>query len=70
MTEISDLRIICGHCRAVFPGPGGLRDIESLEGAIRDGLELTCPSCGQVLHCSSKNTMWRNADGSPGGASR
>jgi len=69
MNEISNVRIRCGHCRAVFASPVAIADIESLESAIAAGLDATCPSCGQVVHCNEKNMMWRNADGSGGGLS-
>lgn len=69
MTAISDVRIRCGHCRAIFACPVAFRDLESLESAIAEGLQATCPSCGQVVNCTMKNMMWRNADGSDGGVS-
>ena len=69
MTEISDVKIRCGHCRAVFPCPIAFRDLESLESAIAAGLQASCPSCGQVVICTRKNMMWRYADGSGGGMS-
>ena len=69
MTEISDVRIRCGHRRATFSSLVPFADLESLESAIKDGLRATCPSCGQVVDCNSKNTMWRYADGSAGGLS-
>ena len=67
MTAISDVRIRCGHCRAVFPCPVDFADLESLESAIAAGLQATCPSCGQVVNCNKENMMWRHADGSGGG---
>jgi len=67
MTAISDVRIRCGHCRAVFPCPVDFAHLESLESAIAAGLQATCPSCGQVVNCNKENMMWRHADGSGGG---
>ena len=67
VTGISDVRIRCGHCRAVFDCPGDFRDLESLLRAVATGLSATCPSCGQAVRCSEKNLMWRYADGSAGG---
>ena len=67
MTKISDVKIRCGHCRAVFTGSVAFADMESLESAIAAGLRETCPSCGQVVICDEKNMMWRYADGSGGG---
>ena len=67
MTPIVDLKIRCGHCRAEFPGPAAIGDIEALDAAIAAGLHDTCPSCGQVVDCSRKNMMWHYADGSGGG---
>ena len=67
MSAISDLRIRCGHCRAVFPCPIAFADLASLEAAIAAGLVASCPSCGQTVVCSLQNMMWRNADGSGGG---
>ena len=67
MTAISEVRIRCGHCRAVFACPGDFSDLESLERAIAAGLLATCPSCGQVVVVAKKNLMWRYADGSGGG---
>lgn len=67
MTPISAVRIRCGHCRAVFPCPVVFTDLESLERAIAAGLRASCPSCGQMVECSSKNLMWLYADGSAGG---
>ena len=67
MTAISEVRIRCGHCRAVFACLGDFSDLESLERAIAAGLLATCPSCGQVVVCSKQNLMWRNKDGSGGG---
>jgi len=67
MTAISDVRIRCGHCRAVFPSPVAFGDIESLESAIASGLQASCPSCGQMVNCNDKNMMWQYADGSGGG---
>lgn len=67
MSKISDLKIRCGHCRATFPSPESFADLESLQAAITAGLEASCPSCGQVVKCSDKNMLWRNADGSGGG---
>jgi len=69
MTEISDVRIRCGHCRAVFPCSVAFGDLESLERAIAAGLKATCPSCGQVIRCTINHMMWRYADGSSGGFS-
>ena len=67
MTAITDVRIRCGHCRAEFACPGEFTDKESLDRAIAAGLSASCPSCGQLVNCSEKNLMWRNADGSGGG---
>ena len=67
MSPISDVRIRCGHCRAIFASPVAFTDLESLEAAVAAGLKATCPSCGQVVDCTMKNLMWRNADGTNGG---
>ena len=67
MTKISDVRIRCGHCRAIFSSPVDFDSLEALEQAVAAGLQALCPSCGQMVICTMKNMLWRYADGSHGG---